>query len=515
MVVRRALISGAAALAVLPRHAHADAFTSTAPGLGKRDIREKLTSPLLSAPGRQFPIPTGFADMTTQNTLNTRAVFFAPATTSISDIVLACGGFGNGLTGEVDLPTVGAFTVTAAIEYPAGTFTPVYTNGSRTLSVTPGRTFYQFDPCPIIIPAGAAFFVKCFVSWTTGHFWIGENAANEIPAGWCNIGIGLADNTLTATVFSQTTQGGYCPIVYARYGTPTPVLGIIGDSISVAGTQNADPVACARFIERAMLNKVPVLNQARTGAGFITMLTRLDGYHATNRDHITHLILSMCRNDLQGGTAASVEANMQLCLAPFLARGVQVWCVTSLPTTTSTDAWATTANQTVANAGIEAQRLLYNAWLRTNWQSLGLSGIFDWARVVDPTDSGKWNVDGTAGTRGEGFATISGGAVASVAVGAYYFALNSGGSGYPISSTIPCVVRPSPGDPGTGAAVNAVVNGSGVITSFTVTAGGSGYLVAPMVAPQGQWTNEGVHPTPRGYNEIVFNTGLSPAMFVL
>src|ERR1044072_5927307 len=110
--------------------------------------------------GRQLPLSSNFVDGTTQNSLNTRARFLAPSSSSISDIILAYPGFGSdGTFAEVDLP--GAITVTAAVEAPAGTFYPVYTTaGSRSLTVTPGRTFAEFLPCPITIPAGAEFFVK-------------------------------------------------------------------------------------------------------------------------------------------------------------------------------------------------------------------------------------------------------------------------------------------------------------------------------------------------------------------
>lgn len=476
-------------------------------------------SGLVTVAGRQRAIPCPSVDDTTNNTLNSRVVHYAPSTSDISDIVLAFPGFGiNASFVEADFPV--SYTATAAIEYPAGTFYPVYLNGSRNIAVTPGRTLVRTDPLPITIPAGAQFFVKCFASWSAGHFWMTENGGYLLAApqqGWCNAGTGLADNTLTATTFTQSESGnGFTPFVYGRLASPIASVGILGDSISVATGEQADSVTGAIFMERAFRGIIPVNNVSKVGLGLLNLVPgqRNEGMHLILRDSISHLIISLGRNDLQGNTAATTEANLQKIMAPFLSRGVKIFGVTVVPTTTSTDNFATTANQTVANAANETQRLLYNTWLRANWQSIGMSGLLDWAHVADPTDSGKWNVSNRAGRQTQGFSTLTNRGISAVSL-AQFTSGAQGGNQWPNSSTIPCTVRPYPGDTGTGGGVvNATSNGSGVITGFTVVTPGD-YDFPPMVAPQGAWTNDGTHGSPLFYNEVIYQTGLQPSWFTI
>ena len=84
----------------------------------------------------------------------------------------------------------------------------------------------------------------------------------------------------------------------------------------------------------------------------------------------------------------------------------------------SSDFWATKANQTPVNA-IYRQRVNYNARLTGGWQSMGLAGVFDCAHAIDPGDLGVWGADELSrGYGGGGFATVLNGSVASVRLGA-------------------------------------------------------------------------------------------------
>jgi hypothetical protein len=89
------------------------------------------------------------------------------------------------------------------------------------------------------------------------------------------------------------------------------------------------------------------------------------------------------------------------------------------------------------------------------------------------------------------------------------------GSGYPISTTVPCIVYPIPGDTGAGGGqITGNTDGTGAVTSYTINAGGD-YDYPPMVASLGKWTNDGLHPTTRGCVEILRKIGLGPRTFVI
>lgn len=474
----------------------------------------RLASPLVySAAAIQRSIPDGLTIDTTSNTLNSRMGVNAPSGASLTDIILSYPQFVN-LIPEADFGV--SYTVTAAIEYPAGTFTPVYTAaGSRSLSVVPGRTFQSFEPCPILIPAGARFWIKTFASWTPGNFHLSAKCASFVAGDGTARGTGLPDNTLVAGTPTTTSIAGFGPTVYGRLGSTTAVLGIIGDSICQTAAEAGDPVTGYQFLQRAMLGVIPVLNSGRNSDTLVAAAGRNDGRSAAFRDRITHLWMALGRNDMSNGSESLVRTLYQNIINPYLARGIRVVGNTITPYTTSTDGWITAANQTIVT-NREACRIDFNNWLRTNWQSLGLTALYDWAHAVDPMDTGKWNFDSVGtGRSAQGFATLSGDAVGSVAMGSYLLSNNSGGSAYAISSTTPCVVTNYPGTPGSGAVVTGNVNGSGLVTTYTVNNGGSGYTYPPMVTPAGSWTHDGIHPDARGYDVIISQCDIRPDAFVV
>jgi lysophospholipase L1-like esterase len=97
-----------------------------------------------------------------------------------------------------------------------------------------------------------------------------------------------------------------------------------------------------------------------------------------------------------------------------LLPGFPVYVQTNLPATTSTDAFATTANQTVVAS--EAQRLALNASMRAGGVA-NAWGVVDTARWAESaTDPGKWlpglTADGTHPNRAGSVTIATGGALA-------------------------------------------------------------------------------------------------------
>jgi hypothetical protein len=519
---RRKLMSGAAALAAygaLPREAHADAFSSVAPAqVGRSDLTLKANANLVACSGFTRAVADGVGNETVNTTMNARIPHWAPKSSSITDLVLAFPGFSFN-TPEVDWNN--SFTVTAAIEYPVGTFTPVYTNGSRTLSITAGRTLAKFDRCStIVIPAGAEFYLKVFASWSAGNMFGSSFTANmAATGGWCNFGVGLADNTLTATVFSNNGVAlqGYSPQLYGRLLAPSVILGILGTSHDLGASDPGDPNgAGANAFARAFRGQFPVMSVCRTGQTMAAYITRMDGANMLFTDAITHLIFDMTTNDIWALAAslATLQAQVPVAIAPYLARGVKVYLTTVAPRTTSTDNWITTANQTLVSAPAEAVALTWNAWALANYASIGCSGCIDIRKGVDPLNTGKWQVGATVVSNGaltvcKGFPNMVGGSVSSMSI-------VQNGNGYPFSTTIPCVIHNMPGDTaGSGAVINANTNGTGAIISYTIVSGGSGYLYPPMISPDSKWSYDGIHFTSRAYDEVIFQTQMQPGMFSL
>ena len=116
----------------------------------------------------------------------------------------------------------------------------------------------------------------------------------------------------------------------------------------------------------------------------------------TNRIALAHYCTSVVDelgiNDIATGSSLAVATAARAAvdaLFPF----VPVYGTTLEPETTSTDSFATTANQTVSawNATV---RIPFNAAIRAG--AVGEVNYIDLAHMVDPTDSGKWPVTGAA-----------------------------------------------------------------------------------------------------------------------
>lgn len=490
-------------------------------------LGQQKTNNLLVPIGLNRPTADGvnFVAAGTDNSANTRTIFRTPKYSGVTDIVIGYANFYQN-NPEANFPL--GFTFTASIEYPIGT-TPVqvFSNAAGSLTITPGRGYTNFDPWPGYIPPDTEFAVKTYVTWAAGTNFPLVTSAGGRNNEWFTKGVTLADNTLNLTAqtpsyASPTYDAGlsFPPMVTGRLKNPTAVLGIVGDSISQAHYERIpDPTWGGNGWQRALRQAIPSVNVARMSMAYTHWRTRNEGAHGVLRNGVTHVLLAMGRNDLSAGTsAATIQTYLQDMAAPFLARGVKVYAMTLTPVCTSSDTFATVANQTISSAPQEAQRVAFNTWLRANWAAQGFSGIFDAAWAVDPTDSGKWSVDsGQIGRRGMGVATLGGGGIASVARPTVNSGTVYGGTQYPVSAGAhPCIVYPHPDDPvqAGGGVVTAATDAGGIITGFTPSAAGS-YTIPPLISPQGRWTDDGTHLTMRGFDEVIYRTGFGANRFVI
>jgi hypothetical protein len=466
-------------------------------------------------------LPDDFANDTTNNSLNSRKLCYAPTSSDITDIILAFSGFGLN-NPEQDFPV--SYNVTAAVEYPLGAPPiKVWFNGAPSAQVTSGRVLVKSDPLPITIPAGAMFAVKTFATWTTGNFWLTTLTAAAMVGEWTNRGIGLTDHTLDNTPQTPTWNlAGFAPVVYATLATPCAAVGLVGDSWGTITGDWLNPAVGHNGWGRAMRGAIPLINLARGGDSAANYFSRPEGRNLVLRNGITHCIWEMGGNDLFGGASiGAMIGNLEAAIDPFLDRGIKCYAVTLTPRSTSIDGWMTASGQTPVSAAVEAVRVPYNAWLRANYASVGLSGVFDPAHAVDPNDRGIWgadpNIGFAVGTPCAGFATLSNGGIASVA-NAPYTGNSSAGGPYPSGTqTVPCIVYPYPNTGGSGAGVTATIDPSfNGVGSYTVTTPGSGYTYPPMISTAGTWTADGVHPNSRGWNEVLNACGnIAPETFVL
>ena len=106
----------------------------------------------------------------------------------------------------------------------------------------------------------------------------------------------------------------------------------------------------------------------------------------------THHVIELGINDLATNTAVQLQANIERLASFWVRRGRRVYGTTITPKSSSTDAWATTANQSAD--GSNAQRVAYNTTLRAGGVA-NLTGYFEFADQLESArNSGIWKAPG-------------------------------------------------------------------------------------------------------------------------
>lgn len=329
---------------------------------------------------------------TTNKQMQTRTGHFSRDTISALQIVLP-----NWYT-LVGVETgVGAVaTVTASVEYPSGTFTQILFSGSASGTIADGAQLLS-DLCTIAIPKDTQFWIRVYYTNTAG---IPYTSCQQGSVGDVHrIGAsGIVDQTMSGTITNNSGGTGYFPAAILGYTRRASVF-LAGDSRTFGQGDTSvltpgDQGELARSIG-------PTLAYVNCGIPSERANFWATASNVVNRRAIaaycSHVVMQHGINDLAAArTDAQLRTDINTMAAYFA--GKTIFLTTLAPETTSTDSWATTANQTaVANfstAG-NGRRETHNAWRRT--VPSGFTACFEIADVVESArDSGKWQVDGTA-----------------------------------------------------------------------------------------------------------------------
>ncbi len=300
-------------------------------------------------------------------------------------------------TGGVETGTGAPTQVHVAIENAAGAIiAEVKWNGSATGSVADLTTGWSDPLTALSIPRGSKFFIRVYRSSTVGLAYL-SGGVNTVGDGFESGASGISDKVLSGTVTAAT--GGILFAPYFVCPTQVATIGIIGDSKAVGALDTSDNNADVGILARSIGATNGYINTARTGD---TMQAYV-GSHARRAElmsYVSHILFEYGINDFAAGrTSAQMAANLSAIIGYFPDK--PIWVTTITPKTTSSDSFATTANQTVtAN---ENNRSTYNDALRSGTLagvSGQIAGIIDIDRIVaDPVAAAKWvvgyTVDGT------------------------------------------------------------------------------------------------------------------------
>jgi hypothetical protein len=338
-------------------------------------------------------------------------------------------------------------------------------------------------------------------------------AAERMNGDGVQHGTSLPDVTMSNTSFANDGLGFEGPMtIQGLQSSPVPSIAVIGDSIFNGSSDQQDqPSGRIGAFEKSVGNVhgwTFIGNDGELMANYITRHSQED----LMAPYATHFINCLLRNDVAPGTTiATLQTRLVSIWTPYLAAGLKVYQITALPTTTSTDNWATTTNQTVANATTEAVRVQVNNWIRNTAPSLYGINVIDICTVMEAVqNNGLFNASAGGGASQLPRITINGSGVVTACT-------ISGGVRYPISSAIPLEIFYPQGVPGSGLALTANTDGSGNITTVTVNSGGTGHLATnpPLVGVPGQYTIDGVHPSTYGHFKMAKAGLFAPSNFTL
>lgn len=318
---------------------------------------------------------------------------------------------------SVDSVPTSSITVKAAIEYGENMY-PAFAGGGRARTLDEGA-LVAFDPVGVLIPAGAVFYVRTWVSGSAIP--LQGSPSNLTQPSWgegCDMSSGVTQPDLTTSgTIAANASSHYSPVVVSagNGGDAVATVGIIGDSIA-AGVGDESSFQTGRgFVRRALNNNIPYTSIAVQGEQAshrrVLRMPLLDGS--------SHIICALGVNDIyQSASLETLQSINYNIWRQAALTGAKIYQTTLTPRTTSTDAWATTANQAPLDASQEAVRVAYNTWLRDGAPLQGgapaatgsaasgtiragkaghpLTGYFDVADAAEPSrNAGVWVPNGT------------------------------------------------------------------------------------------------------------------------
>lgn len=303
-------------------------------------------------------------------------------------------------------------TLSCAIERTSGNYITVTFNGGNPTAVLPNGRRIISDPVPLFLKAGSNFWTRTFVEVTAGQAYPKWALAN-VYGSWSEAtseSVGETSKTNTGTITGSGSGFWPAKIIAAEPIAPTPSVGVIGDSISIGSGSTSDK----GYIQNAIYDLVPWINVGVSGEQAQSFASSTLSFRYALLAGCTHIICEFGVNDLDSGrTAANLKTDLIAIWSRFALGGAKVFQTTITPMTTSSDSWATLANQTVK--AWEAERVAFNDWLRdgapmsgTSAAAIGTVGalragdaghpLADYWEVADLVESarnsGKWNAPG-------------------------------------------------------------------------------------------------------------------------
>lgn len=294
--------------------------------------------------------------------------------------------------------SIADFSLQASVSF-NNQFCPLSVGGTTTTPVQAGATQVTTNPVGVYLPPNTEIKVK------TGA--IVATAGLAIPAGLTQTlrTKKVASIDVASQVFSRfdiSNAGGRVDTITGLF--PLMITGIPanrhvaiagwGDSLMAGvGDVTNNTNGAMGWFEHSCMNvngagqNIPFTNLSKSGDQTNTYDVDESFARFAVLEYVTHVIFGMGNNDIMAGrTLLRMQTAHLEAWAHAKLFGCKVGAVTLTPRTTSTDNWATVANQTpmsgYTTAGIRGQ---FNAWLVEQWATGVLDFIVDINSVAADT----------------------------------------------------------------------------------------------------------------------------------
>jgi len=286
---------------------------------------------------------------------------------------------GSGETGSG-----GVMTITASIEYPAGTFTQVMFSSATSGTAASGANLLS-DETAVVIPFGATFYVRTLQANATAT--INQGPSTPVRPGDGFRASGSTDQTMGGTVNTATGTIYGPSAILANTAVGSAFL--LGDSLVYGSQDNGDATTDTGYFSRAIGHAKPYINcgvSGDTAAGFLLGNTQ----RLALAQYCTVVFCDYGTNDVFGARTADQLIADLITIRNLFA--LQFYQATLLPRVLSTgsDSFVTVATQTIQTANSHRNRA--NNMIRASGIPL-LSGFVDVAAVVESpiTPAGAWS----------------------------------------------------------------------------------------------------------------------------
>jgi lysophospholipase L1-like esterase len=354
---------------------------------------------------------------TSNKALMTRSQHVARSDISELAVVLP-NWFWDVSSSKFELPNGGGIQYTASIEYPAGTYVQLRFRG-QVRGFCPDFEQMISDFVSITIPAGQSFWINIWCQNLAGSILFQNVAQNAAFGEKMNVGASsTGDQTLSDHSGSAQAIGLWPLAIIGRTMAKSAL--IVGDSLQCGvGDANDSTANAVGILPRCLWPTTPYISFGSSGDS-LHLFLQTYAKRLLSLPYVRNIFATHGCNDVRAGRSDTQIRSDLVSYWAILKRSavapVRLFAATLTHTTTSTDNWATTANQTKAQYFDTGVRETVNDWLRDGAPMVAgtpaptgtagatrignsehpVHGLVEIADLFETSrNSGIWKVDGT------------------------------------------------------------------------------------------------------------------------